>query len=146
MFLTGGGSLLKGLDLLLAQECEVPVHITERPLETVALGAGHDARASRGVPVGVPARAAPMTGRAWRWRMTFSIVAFDPASGDLGVAVASKFPCVGAVVPWARAGVGAVATQAWANTSFGPDGLGLMGQGMSAAEALDAVRRGRRRS
>jgi rod shape-determining protein MreB len=40
MFLTGGGSLLKGLDLLLAQECEVPVHIAERPLETVALGAG----------------------------------------------------------------------------------------------------------
>ena len=40
MFLTGGGSLLKGLDLLLAQECEVPVHIAERPLETVAVGAG----------------------------------------------------------------------------------------------------------
>jgi rod shape-determining protein MreB len=40
MFLTGGGSLLKGLDLLLAQECEVPVHVTERPLETVVLGAG----------------------------------------------------------------------------------------------------------
>ena len=55
--------------------------------------------------------------------MTFSIVAFDPGNGDLGVAVASKFPCVGAVVPWAKAGVGAVATQAWANTDFGPDGL-----------------------
>ena len=41
MFLTGGGSMLKGLDLLLAQECEVPVHIAERPLETVAIGAGH---------------------------------------------------------------------------------------------------------
>jgi rod shape-determining protein MreB len=41
MFLTGGGSLLRGLDMLLAQECEVPVHLTERPLETVALGAGH---------------------------------------------------------------------------------------------------------
>ncbi|MGZ8567545.1 MAG: rod shape-determining protein, partial [Actinomycetota bacterium] len=40
MFLTGGGSLLRGLDLRLAQECEVPVHITERPLETVVLGAG----------------------------------------------------------------------------------------------------------
>ncbi len=71
--------------------------------------------------------------------MTFSIVAFDPTSGDLGVAVASKFPCVGAVVPWAKAGIGAVATQAWANTAFGPEGLGLMGQGMSAAEAIDAV-------
>ncbi len=41
MFLTGGGSLLKGLDLLLAQECEVPVHVVEKPLETVALGAGY---------------------------------------------------------------------------------------------------------
>lgn len=71
--------------------------------------------------------------------MTFSIVAVDPANGDLGVAVASKFPCVGAVVPWAKAGVGAVATQSLANTSFGPDGLSLMGQGMNAAQALDAL-------
>jgi uncharacterized Ntn-hydrolase superfamily protein len=71
--------------------------------------------------------------------MTFSIVAFDPANGDLGVAVASKFPCVGAVVPWAKAGVGAVATQSWANTSFGPDGLALMANGMAADDALDAV-------
>jgi uncharacterized Ntn-hydrolase superfamily protein len=71
--------------------------------------------------------------------VTFSIVGFDPATGDLGVAVASKFPAVGAVVPYARAGIGAVATQAWCNVSFGPDGLRLMGQGMSAAEALDAV-------
>ena len=71
--------------------------------------------------------------------MTFSIVAFDRATGDLGVAVASKFPCVGAVVPWARAGVGAVATQSWANTDYGPDGLGLMGGGLPAASALDAV-------
>lgn len=71
--------------------------------------------------------------------MTFSIVAADPSNGDLGVAVASKFPCVGAVVPWAKAGVGAVATQSLANTSFGPDGLSLMGQGMSAAQSLDAI-------
>ena len=71
--------------------------------------------------------------------MTFSIVAFDAATGDLGVAVASKFPCVGAVVPWARAGVGAVATQSWANTDFGPEGLGLMGGGLPADAALDAV-------
>ncbi len=56
--------------------------------------------------------------------------------------MASKFPCVGAVVPWAKAGVGAVATQAWANTAFGPDGLGLMAGGMPAAEALDAVLEG----
>jgi uncharacterized Ntn-hydrolase superfamily protein len=71
--------------------------------------------------------------------MTFSIVAFDPGNGDLGVAVASKFPCVGAVVPWARSGVGAVATQAWANTDFGPDGLRLMGDRLGAPDALDAV-------
>ncbi|MDP9301090.1 MAG: DUF1028 domain-containing protein [Actinomycetota bacterium] len=74
--------------------------------------------------------------------MTFSIVAFDPANGDLGVAVASKFPCVGGVVPWAKAGVGAVATQAWANTDFGPDGLRLMAGGMPAGPALDAVLEG----
>ncbi len=71
--------------------------------------------------------------------MTFSIVAFDSENGDLGVAVASKFPCVGAVVPWATAGVGAVATQAWANTDLGPDGLRLMGEQLGAADALDAV-------
>ena len=71
--------------------------------------------------------------------MTFSIVGFDPANGDLGIAVASKFPCVGAVVPWAKARVGAVATQAWANTDLGPDGLRLMAGGMPAASALDAV-------
>lgn len=67
--------------------------------------------------------------------MTFSIAAFDPANGDLGVAVASKFPCVGAVVPAAKAGVGAVATQAWANAAFGPDGLDAMAAGRSAETA-----------
>ncbi|MEO8476763.1 MAG: DUF1028 domain-containing protein [Actinomycetota bacterium] len=73
--------------------------------------------------------------------MTFSIVGFDPDNGDLGVAVASKFPCVGAVVPWARAGVGAVATQSWANTAFGPDGLALIEGGASATGALDVLLR-----
>jgi uncharacterized Ntn-hydrolase superfamily protein len=68
--------------------------------------------------------------------MTFSIVGADPDAGDWGVAVASKFPCVGAVVPWARAKVGAVATQAWANTSFGPDGLGLLADGVAAGETM----------
>lgn len=71
--------------------------------------------------------------------MTFSIVAADPERGDWGVAVASKFPCVGAVVPYARAEVGAVATQAWANTSFGPEGLELLAAGRSAQETLDTV-------
>jgi uncharacterized Ntn-hydrolase superfamily protein len=68
--------------------------------------------------------------------MTFSIVARDPQTGELGIAVQSKFLAVGAVVPWARAGVGAIATQSWANTSYGPRGLELLAQGLSAAETL----------
>jgi uncharacterized Ntn-hydrolase superfamily protein len=71
--------------------------------------------------------------------VTFSIVAADIDAGDWGVAVASKFVSVGAVVPWARAGVGAVATQSWANTSFGPDGLALMAGGASAEDALGTL-------
>ena len=71
--------------------------------------------------------------------MTFSIAAADMDKGDWGIAVASKFPCVGAVVPWARAGVGAVATQSWANTSFGPEGLALMDAGIAASGALDRL-------
>lgn len=71
--------------------------------------------------------------------MTFSIVGADLEKGDWGVAVASKFPAVGAVVPYARAGVGAVATQSWANTTYGPDGLALMGSGVSAQDALDRL-------
>ncbi len=70
---------------------------------------------------------------------TFSIVAYDPNEPAWGIAVASKFLAVGAVVPWARAGVGAVATQAFANTTFGPGGLALMEQGHSAEEALNAL-------
>src|SRR6476661_6059276 len=64
--------------------------------------------------------------------MTYSIVALDPATGDLGVAVQSKFLAVGAVVPWAQAGVGAVATQSFANVTFGPGGLARLASGMSA--------------
>ena len=68
--------------------------------------------------------------------MTFSIVARDPETGDLGIAVASKFLAVGSVVPHARAGVGAVATQSAANYLYGPDGLALMETGTAAADAL----------
>jgi uncharacterized Ntn-hydrolase superfamily protein len=68
--------------------------------------------------------------------MTFSIVALDPATGDLGVAVQSRFLAVGAVVPWARAGIGAVATQSFANVGYGPDGLALLAEGVSADDAL----------
>ena len=71
--------------------------------------------------------------------MTFSIVACDLEEPSWGVAVASKFPAVGAVVPGAQAEVGAVATQSFANTSFGPRGLALMATGLSAQEALDRL-------
>jgi len=70
---------------------------------------------------------------------TFSIVAFDPNTGELGIAVESKFLGVGAVVPWAKAGVGAIATQAYANTSYGPKGLELLAQGLSAQEVVDKL-------
>jgi uncharacterized Ntn-hydrolase superfamily protein len=70
---------------------------------------------------------------------TFSIVGFDPATGDLGVAVESKFLGVGAVVPWAKAGVGAIATQSWANTTYGPKGLELLAQGKSPEDVMDAL-------
>jgi uncharacterized Ntn-hydrolase superfamily protein len=70
---------------------------------------------------------------------TFSIVAFDPETGSLGVAVQSKFLAVGSIVPWARAGTGAVATQAMANYNFGPRGLGLMSRGMTARETVEAL-------
>ena len=74
--------------------------------------------------------------------MTFSIVACDLEEQTWGVAVASKFPAVGAVVPWAQAEMGAVATQSFANTSFGPRGLALMGTGLSAQETLDRLLEG----
>jgi uncharacterized Ntn-hydrolase superfamily protein len=70
---------------------------------------------------------------------TFSIVAADTARGEWGIAVASRFLAVGAVVPWARAGAGAVATQSYANTTFGPAGLDLMQRGHSAQEALNQL-------
>ncbi len=70
---------------------------------------------------------------------TFSIAAYDPATGELGVAVASRFFAVGTVVPWAKAGVGAIATQAFANTSFGPRGLELLEQGLSPEAALEKL-------
>ena len=68
--------------------------------------------------------------------MTFSIVACDLKEKTWGVAVASKFPAVGAVVPWASAAAGAVATQSFVNTTYGPHGLELMAQGLSADDTL----------
>jgi uncharacterized Ntn-hydrolase superfamily protein len=68
--------------------------------------------------------------------MTFSIVAYDPKRQEWGVAVQSKFLAVGAVVAWARAGAGAVATQSYANLSYGPEGLNMMQSGLSAEETI----------
>lgn len=70
---------------------------------------------------------------------TFSIVGHDPQAKEWGIAVQSKFLAVGAVVPWAQAGVGAVATQSYANTSFGPEGLALMATGLGAQETLNRL-------
>jgi len=70
---------------------------------------------------------------------TFSLVAHDPGAGEWGVAVASKFLAVGSVVPWARAGAGVVATQSYANATFGPLGLEFMSQGYEAEAALGGM-------
>lgn len=67
---------------------------------------------------------------------TFSIVGYDSVNGDWGVAVASRYFAVGSVVPWAEAGVGAIATQANVNVGYGPRGLELLRQGMSAKDVL----------
>lgn len=71
--------------------------------------------------------------------MTFSIVGFDPDMGDVGIAVASKFPAVGAVVPWLEAGVGGVATQSFVNARYGPEGLDLLRRGEDPTTAADLL-------
>lgn len=74
--------------------------------------------------------------------MTFSIVAWDPTadpSPEWGIAVASKFLAVGGVVAWARAGVGAIATQAFANLEYGPGGLEKLARGSSAQQVVDEL-------
>ena len=70
---------------------------------------------------------------------TYSIVACDLSASQWGVAVQSKFLAVGSVVPWAEPHVGAIATQAYANPRYGPDGLALLRHGRSAAEVVDAL-------
>ena len=81
-------------------------------------------------PAGEPAR---------RPVHTYSIVAHDPATGEMGVAVQSHWFSVGSVVSWAEAGVGAVATQSFVEVSYGPLGLELMRAGKTAPEALAAL-------
>ena len=70
---------------------------------------------------------------------TYSIVAYDEPTGQFGVAVQSHWFSVGALVPWAKAGVGAVATQSFVKVEYGPDGIALMESGKSAKEALNQL-------
>ena len=70
---------------------------------------------------------------------TFSITARCPATGELGIAVSTCEPCVGWIVPFVRAGVGAIASQARSNPYFGIDGLGLLAGGLGAQDVLDAM-------
>src|SRR5271170_7428479 len=70
---------------------------------------------------------------------TFSIVAYDAANSDWGVAIASRYFSVGSVVPWAEAGVGAVATQANVNVGYGPRAIELLKQGLTAKQVLDKL-------
>src|SRR5260221_12422220 len=70
---------------------------------------------------------------------TFSIVAIDPQTGEMGVAVASRYFSVGSVVPWAMADVGPVATQAKVNVGSGRQGLDLLRQGLTGPEVLTQV-------
>ena len=78
-------------------------------------------------------------GGAETWFATFSIVAFDPATDDLGVAVASRPVGAGAAVLWAEAGVGAIATQAGANRTYGPKSIALLQEGLSPAEVVKKI-------
>src|SRR3954464_4636630 len=71
--------------------------------------------------------------------MTYSIAAYDPDASQWGVAVQSKFLSVGSVVPWAEPHVGAIATQAYANPRYGPEGLALLREGRSAADVIERV-------
>ena len=71
---------------------------------------------------------------------TFSIAAYDAEAGEWGIAVASRVLAVGYIVPWAKAGVGAVATQAFANLDYGIEGLSLLEEGLSAGEVLERLR------
>lgn len=70
---------------------------------------------------------------------TYSIVAFDPDAGEWGVGVQSKFPAVGALVPWLEVGAGAIATQAWLNVAYGREGLALLRDGRTAQATIDEL-------
>src|SRR3954454_17237760 len=73
---------------------------------------------------------------------TYSIAACDLEAGRWGVATQSKFLAVGSVVPWAEPGVGAIATQAYANPRYGPEGLALLRDGLSAEAVVERLTQG----
>ncbi len=83
--------------------------------------------------------APPQVERGHPFFATFSICAIDPETGQSGVAVTTRVPFVGRAVPWARAGVGAVATQSWTIVEYGRRGLDLMEQGLAPAAALERL-------
>jgi uncharacterized Ntn-hydrolase superfamily protein len=89
------------------------------------------------VDAGTPAEARP--GSPGRPVHTYSIVARDAATGQLGVAVQSHWFSLGSIVTWAEAGVGAIATQSFVDPAYGPRGLALIGSGLSAEQALQAL-------
>lgn len=105
------------------------------------LGRAVRCRVTLAVAVAIPLLLAALTGRAQADDLiaTFSIVARDPETGDLGVAVQSKYFGVGSVVPHAKAGVGALATQARGNILYGPQGLGLLESGESPDATLQRL-------
>jgi len=70
---------------------------------------------------------------------TFSVVAYNPLTGEVGVAVQSKFFAVGSVVPWAKEDIGAIASQAYGNPTYGSRGLKLMKDGMTAEQAVTTM-------
>ncbi|HXF98509.1 MAG TPA: DUF1028 domain-containing protein [Gaiellaceae bacterium] len=73
---------------------------------------------------------------------TYSLVAYDGERSEWGVAVQSKFPAIGALTPWAEAGVGAIATQSWIEVRYGREGLALLREGVPAEEALERLKAG----
>ena len=83
--------------------------------------------------------AAALPAQQEEWISTFSIIAFDPATSQLGVGVQSRAFAAGAIVPYAKAGVGAVATQAAANRTYGPQAIALLEQGLSPAEVIKKI-------
>ncbi len=108
----------------------------------LALAAVSAVRASAvdpGAAASEPAIPPPAIRQEHPFFATFSICAIDPEAGQSGVAVTTRVPFVGRAVPWARAGVGAVATQSWTIVEYGRQGLDLMEQGMAPAEALQKL-------